>query len=190
MSLDGFMTAANQRPEKPRGEQLVQWAFGDNPADREVLTGHEDDLAAVAREIIDANRYMTLATADGHGRPWATPVWYAHQGYTDFFWVSRPEARHSCNLASRPELAIVIFDSTVPEGGAQAVYVEALATVLGGAEREEGIAVLSRRSEAQGGDRWGVDDVTGPAPHRLYRARASQHFLLEAHDQRVAVRPG
>jgi Pyridoxamine 5'-phosphate oxidase len=33
-----------------------------------------DELAAVAREIIDANRYMTLATADGDGRPWAAPV--------------------------------------------------------------------------------------------------------------------
>lgn len=151
---------------------------------------HQDDLAAGAREIIDANRYMTLATADDDGCPWAAPVWYAHLDYTDFFWVSRPDARHSRNLASRPELAIVIFDSTVPEGEAQAVYVEALAEELGGAERERGIAIISRRSEAQGAARWSVADVTGPAPHRLYCARASQHFILEAHDQRVAVQPG
>ena len=35
MSLDGFMTAAKQRPEEPMGEgglQWVQWAFGDDPA--------------------------------------------------------------------------------------------------------------------------------------------------------------
>ena len=38
------------------------------------------DLAILAREIIDANQYLTLATADGDGRPWAAPVWYAHQG--------------------------------------------------------------------------------------------------------------
>ena len=88
------------------------------------------DPATVAREIIDANRYMTLATADAGGRPWASPVWYAHQGYTDLYWVSRPEARHSRNLAVRPEVGIVIFDSTVPEGDGQAVYVEALAEEL------------------------------------------------------------
>jgi nitroimidazol reductase NimA-like FMN-containing flavoprotein (pyridoxamine 5'-phosphate oxidase superfamily) len=150
----------------------------------------QDDLAAGAREIIDANLYMTLATADGDGRPWATPVWYAHQGYTDFFWVSRPGARHSRNLASRPELGIVIFDSTVPEGEAQAVYVEALAQEVGGAERERGIAVVSRRSQAHGAARWSVADVTGPAPFRLYRARATQHFVLDVNDQRVAVQPG
>ena len=148
------------------------------------------DLVAIAREILDINRYMTLATADGDGRPWASPVWYAHQGYTDLLWVSRPGARHSRNLAVRPELAIVIFDSTVPEGSGQAVYVEALAEELGGAEREQGIAVISRRSEAYGAERWSVADVTGPAPLRLYRARASAHFILDAHDQRLAVRPG
>jgi dihydrofolate reductase len=42
MSLDGFMTAADQRPEEPLGdggEQLHQWAFGDDRRDREILTG-------------------------------------------------------------------------------------------------------------------------------------------------------
>jgi hypothetical protein len=148
------------------------------------------DPADLAREIIDANRYMTLATADGDGRPWAAPVWYAHHGYTDLFWVSRPEARHSRNLAVRPEVGIVIFDSTVPEGEGQAVYVEALAEELGGAEREQGIAVISHRSEAHGAARWEVADVTVPAALRLYRARASAHFVLGAHDQRLAVRLG
>jgi len=148
------------------------------------------DPAALAREIIDANRYMTLATADADGRPWAAPVWYAHQGYTDLFWVSRPQARHSRNLAVRPEVGIVIFDSTVPEGEGQAVYVEAQATELDGAEREEGIAVISRRSEAHGAARWEVADVTGAAALRLYRARASAHFVLDDHDQRLAVRLG
>jgi uncharacterized protein YhbP (UPF0306 family) len=150
----------------------------------------QDDLAAVARELIDANRYLTLATADGDGRPWAAPVWYAQEGYTDFFWVSRPEARHSRNLASRPELAIVIFDSTVPVGGAQAVYVEALAEELSGAELERGIVIYSRRSQAHGAGLWRGEDVTAPAPHRLYHARASQHFVLAANDQRVPVQPG
>jgi nitroimidazol reductase NimA-like FMN-containing flavoprotein (pyridoxamine 5'-phosphate oxidase superfamily) len=148
------------------------------------------DPAALAREIIDANQYMTLATADGDGRPWATPVWFAHQGYTDLFWVSRPDARHSRNLAVRPEVGIVIFDSTVPAGTGQAVYVEALAGELEEAGREQGMAVFSRRSEARGAGRWGVADVSGPAPLCLYRARASAHFVLTGNDQRLAVRLG
>ena len=51
--------------------------------------------AAIARAIIDAGRYMTLATADADGLPWASPVWFAPAGYREFFWVSDPEARHT-----------------------------------------------------------------------------------------------
>jgi nitroimidazol reductase NimA-like FMN-containing flavoprotein (pyridoxamine 5'-phosphate oxidase superfamily) len=70
-----------------------------------------EDLAAFARAIIESNLYMTLGTADDAGRPWVSPVYYAPAGYGEFFWVSSPEAKHSLNLAGRPEVSIVIFDS-------------------------------------------------------------------------------
>jgi nitroimidazol reductase NimA-like FMN-containing flavoprotein (pyridoxamine 5'-phosphate oxidase superfamily) len=55
------------------------------------------------RELISANRYMVLATADATGRPWISPVWFAPDD-GGFLWVSRPDSRHSRNLAERPEL--------------------------------------------------------------------------------------
>lgn len=33
-----------------------------------------DELRAIARSIVDANTFMTLATADADGRPWASPL--------------------------------------------------------------------------------------------------------------------
>ena len=147
------------------------------------------DLAAAAREIIDSNLYMTLATADTEGRPWASPVWFAHEGYRHFLWVSRPEARHSRNVAVRPELALVIFDSTVAPGDAAAVYVEGRGEELEGHELERAIAIYSGRSEATGLAAWSAADVTAPARQRLYRATASAHFLLRSNDERVEVIP-
>jgi len=47
------------------------------------VTGRQD-LAALVRAIIDTNRYMVLATADQDGRPWASPVFFAADGYRDF----------------------------------------------------------------------------------------------------------
>ena len=61
--------------------------------------------AAAALALIDRSQYMTLATADAEGNPWASPVWFAHQDYTEFLWVSRPEARHSQNIEARPAMA-------------------------------------------------------------------------------------
>jgi hypothetical protein len=61
---------------------------------------------------------MTLATADETSLPWASLVWYAHSPaqYREFFWVSSPLATHSLNLAVRPNVAVVIFDSHQPGG--------------------------------------------------------------------------
>jgi nitroimidazol reductase NimA-like FMN-containing flavoprotein (pyridoxamine 5'-phosphate oxidase superfamily) len=143
--------------------------------------------AVMARQIIDSSRYLTLATADGAGLPWACPVWYAHEDYTSFLWVSRPTARHSRNIAARATVSAVIFDSTVPPGQARAVYLEALAEELTGTQRDRAIAVFSRRSRANGLGEWLAADVTAPAQRRLYRASASACFVLAAGDQRLPV---
>jgi hypothetical protein len=52
----------------------------------------------------------------------------------------------------------------------------------------EGIEVFSLRSEEQGLRAWTREDVLPPARHRLYRAIASEHFVLDPHDQRLPVR--
>jgi hypothetical protein len=137
------------------------------------------------RAIVDANRYMTLATAGEDGRPWATPVWFATEDYRQFYWVSKPDARHSRNLAARPDLGIVIYDSSVPVGGAQAVYMAAVAEEVG----DEGLDVFNRRGAAQGLEPWTSEDVLAPARHRLYRATAGEHFVLTETDERLPVRP-
>jgi pyridoxine/pyridoxamine 5'-phosphate oxidase len=147
----------------------------------------EQEQAAQVKAVIEANRYMTLGTADAAGLPWATPVWYATVDCREFLWVSSPEARHSHNIAARPQVAIVIFDSQVPVGGAQAVYVSADAHQLSGGEVERGVELFTGRSEAQGLRAWTRADVEPPAPLRLYRATASEHFLLTTGDRRVAV---
>ena len=153
-------------------------------------TRSAEELRKLAREIVDANGYMTLATADAAGRPWASPVWYAHSGYAEFLWVSEPEAKHSRNLAARPEAGIVIFDSTVPIGGAGAVYLDAVAGQVPDAEVDARIAVFSRRSVAHGGPEWTGADVRPPAEQRLYRAVASERFVLGPGSRRLRVGDG
>jgi nitroimidazol reductase NimA-like FMN-containing flavoprotein (pyridoxamine 5'-phosphate oxidase superfamily) len=150
--------------------------------------GDEREFGDEARQIIDANPYLTLATADGDGRPWASPVWFAHDAYAEFLWMSRPGARHSRNVAARPEIGFVVFDSTVVPGTAQALYVDAVAEEVGADEVESAIAAYSARSEAQGIRPWRIADVVGSAArHRLYRARARSCSLLSGGDRRIAV---
>jgi predicted pyridoxine 5'-phosphate oxidase superfamily flavin-nucleotide-binding protein len=138
----------------------------------------QDALSNHARSVIDSNRYMVLGTAEEAGHPWVTPVWFASEDYRQFYWVSSPAAKHSRNLASRPEVAIAIFDSSVPVGGAQAVYMKGLAKELTGDELEEGLAVFDRATRQDHGRAYGLSDVQGSALVRLYRATASEHWVL------------
>ena len=147
----------------------------------------EEELEAAARAIIDDNRYMTLGTADKTGRPWVSPVWYAPEAYREFFWVSYPDARHSRNVAARPEIAIVIFDSGAPVGTGQGVYMSAVAEQVADGELERGMAIFSRRSQLQGDRPWTQVDVQPPAALRLYCAKVSEHFVLDTVDRRIAV---
>jgi uncharacterized protein YhbP (UPF0306 family) len=149
----------------------------------------EEHAVTAAKAIIDANLYMVLATADEDGNPWASPVYYAPDEYGDFFWVSRPEARHSRNIAARPgqAIAIVIFDSTVPAGTGRGVYMSAVARQLRDDETAEGLAVFSRRSLDHGQSEWTAKDVQPPAELRLYQATATEHYILGERDERVRV---
>jgi hypothetical protein len=140
----------------------------------------ERTLDAVVREIIDANLYMVLATADETGRPWASPVYFANAGYGEFFWVSSPNVTHSRNIAQRPEVGIVIFDSRVPIGTGQGVYMTAMAEAVAPGGVERGIDVYSRRALAHGGRAWTPADLQteGETAIRLYRATATGHTML------------
>jgi hypothetical protein len=64
------------------------------------MNGHPE-LNAMARRVIDANHYMTLATRDPDGDPRLSPVYYTAARYTDFYWLSSPQAQHSRNLTER-----------------------------------------------------------------------------------------
>jgi pyridoxamine 5'-phosphate oxidase-like protein len=132
--------------------------------------------------IVESNRYMTLSTADADGVPWASPVWYAPNGPDAFLWVSDPSARHSRNLAVRPQLALVIFDSQVVPGEAAAFYASGT-----GSPVDQGIETFSAHSIAQGLPEFKRADVTAPARLRLYRATLTEQWVLGPGDRRLPL---
>jgi hypothetical protein len=157
------------------------------------VTQQQPDLDDVARDILDANHYMTLGTADAAGNPWVSPVFFAADRYRDLYWISPPEATHSRNLGARPELGIVVFDSQAQVGTGQAVYMAATAAELSGADLERGLRVYPGEAGLRAGARTKApEDVLSPSLYRLYRATVSQHWVLDptaAPDQRTPVNP-
>jgi hypothetical protein len=137
------------------------------------------DLEDLVRRVVDANAYMVLGTADASGRPWASPVFYAADACRDFYWVSSPDVNHSRNIAVRPDVSIVIFDSraAVGTGGASAVYMAADGIEIPQAELDETLAGAPTFAR-HGGRDFPADDLRPPAPYRLYRATVAEHSVL------------
>ena len=132
------------------------------------------DLSAQARAIIDGNSYLTLGTADANGEPWASPVFYIADGYSTFYWVSSPEATQVRNIAVRPRVGIVVFNSQQPPGTGEAVYMSATARELSGAEFDRWCSVFLGAAPF---DR-GPEEIQAPGPYRAYGAFVTEHSML------------
>ena len=142
-----------------------------------------DGLAPHAAQLLEQNAYLTLATVTSAGRPWASPVYFAADGLADFYWSSATYSRHSENLAETGAVSVAVFDSTVPPYHGRALYAEGHATVVDDDELEHALAIYPG-PQSRGGSRLDIDDVTGSSPWRLYRARATDVWVLCPRDPR------
>ena len=77
MSLDGFVTASNVRPEEPLGDggqRLHEWAFGENERNRELLAEAVDAVGAVIAGRHTYDLSVPWWGADGPSGPARIPV--------------------------------------------------------------------------------------------------------------------
>jgi dihydrofolate reductase len=123
MSLDGFMTASNRRPEEPMGDggqRLHEWAFGEDERDRELL---EDAVEALGAVIAGRTTYDDSAP------------WWGADGPTGS--ARRPVfvVTHDAPAES-PERGVYTFVTDGIESAleqAKAAAGEKIVTVMGGA---------------------------------------------------------
>ena len=133
-----------------------------------------DELREMARRVLDGNRYMVLATVEEDGRPRLSPVFFTPARYRELYWVSSPDAQHSRNVRARPEVQIVVFDSSTEPGRSEAVYLGATAREVPDEELPE---VLGEAFDpaTRGARAFSVDELSGDGDLRLYVATASTY---------------
>lgn len=150
------------------------------------------DLADAARRQLADNRFMVLGTVDPSGRPRVSPVWFSMVEHRDVYWLSNPDAHHSRNLADRPDVSIVVFDSRADPHTGQAVYLEATGERVPDDELEAACADAFADVDQELSF---TPETLADEPFVLYRARITAaevhvrgHDIGEnASDQRVPV---
>ena len=135
------------------------------------------DKIEKAKKIISEILYITLATSSKGGGPWNTPVYSSYDENYNFFWVSSPESRHSKNIKENNRIAIVIYNSTDPEGTGRGVYIQATAhEVIDEKEIEKALGLLyGRKNKAPKP----ITDFLGDSPRRVYQAVPQKFWMNE-----------
>ncbi len=126
--------------------------------------------------LLAANRYLVLGTADEHGQPWTSPVFFARLDANRVCWVSGPDSRHSRNIARRSAVAITVFDSTVEVGRGEAAYFDADAAPATLDETDAALRALNDRLPPEKGLTSG--DLQPDGPMVVYRAELRHRYLL------------
>jgi nitroimidazol reductase NimA-like FMN-containing flavoprotein (pyridoxamine 5'-phosphate oxidase superfamily) len=135
--------------------------------------------AEKAREIIEKNIYMTIATASSDGLPWISPVFFAYDAAYNLYWTSDRNSRHSTLIRGNPRIAIAIFDSSAVEGDGTGVYIEARAMELvEPKEIAQAISVLGSRIQDEEFKINGPEAVTGDVAWRIYMATPEEVSTL------------
>lgn len=128
-----------------------------------------------SQEIVQKLIYVTVATASSAGQPWNSPVYSAYDDRANFYWTSSPLAQHSRNIDQNGKAYLAIYDSTVPAGKGEGVYVEAAASGLVVPEEiNEAMTSLARRV----GKEVGPETVRLAAGvQRIYRATPKRVWM-------------
>jgi len=124
-----------------------------------------------AREIVGKILYITIATVSKDGKPWNSPVYCAFDENYNFYWASWRENQHSKNIRENNQVFIVIYDSTVPEGTGEGVYIQAKAYELSDEkEIKHALSYLDGRVNKKKDPKTRVAEFQGDKPRRLYKA--------------------
>jgi nitroimidazol reductase NimA-like FMN-containing flavoprotein (pyridoxamine 5'-phosphate oxidase superfamily) len=136
--------------------------------------------AEQARRVIADSRYLTVATTNGSGAPWNTPVYFGFDERFNFYWASWRENQHSRNIIVNPSVFIVIYDSNAPEGTGLGVYIQARARQLEQLnEAEHAVHCLYARNSRPPRD---AREFLGDYPRRLYQATPERCWINVAGD--------
>lgn len=134
-----------------------------------------DILRTMVHEVVDGNRYLVLGTVEPDGLPRLSPVYFTHDDYHTFFWVSSPDAQHSRNVDRQPSISLVIFDSTTLPGTSEAVYLSAQAQRVPDDELPGECERAFRNIGDRGARPFTPGELADDEPLRLYRAVATRY---------------
>lgn len=139
---------------------------------------NEETLKTLAN-IIQLVRYPVLATVSNEGIPWNTPFERVYDEDLNFYLVSDKDNQHSRNIRANGKGFLVIYNSTVKEGGEKGVYLQVEVTEMTDSEEITRVRKL-KKSDYDGN---GEEFLEGGSRRRYFKAIPRQVWTNDAEYQ-------
>ncbi len=133
------------------------------------------DLSKRAKEIIKKIEYVTIASVTEDGMPWNSPVFTAYDENFNFYWGTHADSQKAKNIRANGNVFLVIYDSTVPSGTGEGVYVRALAQQI--TDQDEVKRVFELLKSRHATSFWDSEAVSEEGPIRLFKAVPQQAWM-------------
>jgi nitroimidazol reductase NimA-like FMN-containing flavoprotein (pyridoxamine 5'-phosphate oxidase superfamily) len=133
------------------------------------------DLNKRAKEIIDEIMYVTIASVTEDGMPWNSPVFSAYDQDYNFYWGTHKDSQKAKNIHSNPNVFLTIYNSKVPAGTGEGVYIKATAKEVTNPDEIRRVFDLLKSRHAT--SFWDFAAVSDEGPIRLYKATPQQAWM-------------
>lgn len=133
------------------------------------------DLSKRAKEIIERIEYVTIASVTEDGMPWNSPVFTAYDEDFNFYWGTHVDSQKAKNIRANGNVFLVIYDSTVPSGTGEGVYIQATARQISDPDEVKRVFDLLKQRHAT--PFWDLAAVGKEGPIRLFKATPQQAWM-------------
>ncbi len=138
---------------------------------------YNSDMEEKAKKIIQKIIYITIATVTKDGNPWNSPVSSAYDNKYNFYWASDKNGQHSKNIRENPNVFLVIYDSTMPEGTGEGVYIQAKAYELTNETEIQHALDTGYKRKGESGHHHEPNEFLGEFPRRFYKAVPEKFWM-------------
>jgi uncharacterized protein YhbP (UPF0306 family) len=136
------------------------------------------DIKLVIKGFLKKTRMMQVATCVNN-QPWSCTVYFAFDENLNLYWISKPNTRHSKEIAKNPKVAgVIVYDQQPPQKSIKGLSFEGIAEVLNGSDEEKAskyyIKQLKRENTL-------LQDIrSGKNPHKFYRITPHKFVLFDS----------
>jgi uncharacterized protein YhbP (UPF0306 family) len=131
---------------------------------------------AQAQQILRTEQFLTLATVDRSGFPWASPLLYGYDAGLTLYWSSAIASRHSVNLdETQGRCAVTMFDSHASPGKITGLFLTGTGKLVPEDQVAQAMEHLFDRMDQRPNRT--ATDYLGDSPRRFYQFQPSEIWI-------------